>query len=65
MCVDGYAVVAASRDPKHGAGCQVWIANDIPMDVGGAKSTCIPPEAIQPVLIEPRMVAVEVASPTS
>eukprot|EP00969_Alexandrium_andersonii_P258645 11435782-Alexandrium_andersonii.AAC.1 len=62
---DGYTVIAAARDATNGAGCQVWIANELPLSATGKASSRIPPEAIQPVLVEPRMVAVEVASPAA
>eukprot|EP00969_Alexandrium_andersonii_P076421 3369319-Alexandrium_andersonii.AAC.1 len=65
FAVDGFTVIAAARDSQNGAGCQVWISNELPLSIAGQAQSRIPAEAIQPVLVESRMVAVEVASPTA
>eukprot|EP00969_Alexandrium_andersonii_P351434 15435417-Alexandrium_andersonii.AAC.1 len=52
MLVDGCTVIAGPRDSTNVSGCQIWIANDIPLSTDKQRQSCIPPEAIQPILVE-------------
>eukprot|EP00969_Alexandrium_andersonii_P189179 8358614-Alexandrium_andersonii.AAC.1 len=54
---DGFTVVAAQRDSSQGAGCQLWVSNELPLGAPTLRASAIPTEAIHPIHVSPRLLA--------